>query len=374
MAVTREKILKDLLIEIDDICRQNNMKYTLTGKIGRYIYEKHMFPSRFYHLTIAMTDGDIERLIEIVNSSDNNKRSVEYILNNKKAKDLSIRYFNNETTLINIKELFEHNNYGIFIKIKPISKFPNKVKRKNLKLAKTILKGSQKRLRSCKFSRFIPVLLLKIFMFFVRHSNYRKILHKYNKRLTFFNKIEDLYNEERFKIGFSTFKKSKKKNIYFTDVDINDEHINHRFMISPLIVNKDIEKVKSKATIVFSEMVDTSVPFNDYMNDETIKQLTNIQKSWDDYIRIVTKANNVTKVIHDTWNIYLMTVDLLKLKKFYNKKRIRKIEKYYKNKDYKGYKKEMRNYLKYRRKYNKNKFIDISALEEIIVEAKKVFN
>ena len=83
---SRKEVVTDLLFELDDICRKNNLKYTLTGTFANTVAEEGKFPDEYDYITIAMTQGDIERLIEIVNTSENKHREIEYFLNNPYAR------------------------------------------------------------------------------------------------------------------------------------------------------------------------------------------------------------------------------------------------------------------------------------------------
>ena len=70
---TEKDIQIELLQEIDNICTQNNLKYTLIGTNGINAFVNHTIKNGPISVSIAMTAGDIGRFCEIVeNKNDNN--------------------------------------------------------------------------------------------------------------------------------------------------------------------------------------------------------------------------------------------------------------------------------------------------------------
>ena len=55
MSRSKTDILKELLFEIDKICKENDLTYTLTDEIVQHIVEEERLPDEINHLSIART-------------------------------------------------------------------------------------------------------------------------------------------------------------------------------------------------------------------------------------------------------------------------------------------------------------------------------
>ena len=113
----------ELLAEIEEICSQNNLNYVLFEVDGLNPFHtlKNENPG---FISIAMTQGDIERFSKII-EENHKSRYVEGTFNNPRYDPIYVSYGNKNTTEIPILELSHKKNYGIEIIIHPINKSVN---------------------------------------------------------------------------------------------------------------------------------------------------------------------------------------------------------------------------------------------------------
>jgi len=366
----RREVLIGLLLELDEICRKNNLKYSLTGRVANAIGEENKFPDAFDFLTVAMTQGDIDKFIKIVNDQNSHHRQVEYFLNNPNAIGLQIRYCNSDTTLINVKQIGNHVNYGMYIKIKPIEKIPtSKIRSKFLRFLKLAWKGSKKRLDSCNYKRFLPVLILKGIVQIVGKKNFSRFLYNYNKKLKYIDNWEEIACYEKVRIGRGIFSGELLYNLN----EINIEGCS--LLLSPALMHRIIEKNPTHKTVAINDIEDVNIPFQDIMNSHIVENMYQTQKIRNQYLRIVTLANKPASVMKQAWRTYLMTRDVINFEDVYNEERLQKIYSAIENNDVDTYFEEMNDYLSARKHWYKLKipFIKNNKLEEIIAFAKNKF-
>lgn len=370
MSESRMEVLKELLFELDEICKNNGLKYTLTGEFALMAHTKKQFPKEFDYITIAMTMGDIERLIKIVNTS-NSHRQVEYILNNPHATGLQIRYCNSDTTLINIKEFGTHVNYGFFIRIRPIVRVvKSRKKRKLLKLFKRIWNRSSKRIRSCSYGEIIQVILAKNVIRLIGKKRAAHLLYTYDKKLKYIDKWENLSDYKKIKIGTEKFVNVPTWDLKYVNVG------GKQLLFTECVVNRAIEKIPIHRAVEINEIEKIEVPFNEVLNVDRLGELRRIQKIRDEYFKSVTKAKPSTIYIRNAWNIYLMTRDIIYLRKLYSESEVLKISMALDNKNYETYWEGIRPYIETRKKWRKLKipFLEILELERIESMAKDIFD
>ncbi len=113
----------ELLAEIEEICSQNNLNYILFELDGLNPFHTLKKENPGF-ISIAMTQGDIERFSKIIEEKHKN-RYVEGIFNNPRYDPIYVSYGNKNTTEIPILELSHKKNYGIEIIIHPINKSIN---------------------------------------------------------------------------------------------------------------------------------------------------------------------------------------------------------------------------------------------------------
>lgn len=117
---TKTEIQLELLQEIDDICSKNDLDYMLFEIDGLNPFHKTKETPGL--ISVAMTQGDIDRFAKIIEEDYTENRYVEGIFNNPRYEQIHISYGNKNTTDINILNISQEINYGINIIIHPINK------------------------------------------------------------------------------------------------------------------------------------------------------------------------------------------------------------------------------------------------------------
>ena len=367
--ISRMEVLRELLFELDEVSRANDLKYSITGPQGVEMLKSNSMPKKFDYLTVTMTLGDIERFIDAVNGKVDG-REVEYFLNNPNARGIQFRYCNNNTTCINVKEIGNHTNYGMYIKILPLNDLSLKNRStERLKLMKKIWKGSKKTLLSSNSKNFLQMSLIKIYMFFIGSYKFGIRMYNLNKKLRgidSWNNIRDCQ-----KVGFGRAYYKVKSQWEVDDIIVD----NHKIMFCNEVLEQKAEPLLRHITVMTNDIENTEIPYSEIMSSPDFPELAKAKNERDLYIRTVTKANQATKYIGTAWNTYLMSRNVVNLKNRYNDKRINKIKKLIKRKEIKRYYQFMNPYLKARKKWTKMgvPFIKIDELEDLITYAKKKF-
>lgn len=368
----RQEIVLNLFFELDEICKKNNLNYTMTGVIANSLVEENQFPDSFDYLTVAMTQGDIDKFIRIINDGNNSHRQVEYFLNNPYASGFQIRYCNEDTTLINVKEIGKHVNYGMYIKIKPIEKvIEKKWKAKLLKFLKLTWRASKKDLDSCHYKRYIPVLITKCIVSIVGKKNFSKKLYNFNKKLRYIDNWDEIKQYEKVKIGKGVFYGERIHEL--NDINVS----NHLISLSPEVLHRIIEVKPSHETVLMNDIEDVNISYKEFMtNNDILNKLDKTRKQRNQYLRIVTLSNKAAYVMKQAWRTYLMTRDVINCQDIYNSEKIDNIKKLIESNDYEAYFEEMQEYLIPRRRWKKLKipFIKNQELEQIIELAKNKFD
>ena len=119
---TKQEIQIELLQEIDEICSKNNLKYIFVGVNALNAYLNHTIKNNSRVVSIAMTQGDIDRFCEIVEKSNNKDRYVEGIFNNPDYLPLYVSYGNENTAEFHMIARNKNKHLGICVRIYPIRK------------------------------------------------------------------------------------------------------------------------------------------------------------------------------------------------------------------------------------------------------------
>ena len=119
---TKQEIQLELLQEIDGICSENNLKYIFIGMSALNAYIIHSIKQYDGIVSVAMTQGDIDRFCEIVENQSNNSRYVEGIFNNPNFLELYVNYGNKNTAEIDMLARNKNKHHGINVRIYPILK------------------------------------------------------------------------------------------------------------------------------------------------------------------------------------------------------------------------------------------------------------
>ena len=117
---TKQEIQIELLQEIDEICSKNGLKYIFVGINALNAYLNHTIKNNNRVVSIAMTQGDIDRFCEIVEKSINDDRYIEGIFNNPNYLPLYVTYGNKNTTEFHMIARNKNKHHGINVRIYPI--------------------------------------------------------------------------------------------------------------------------------------------------------------------------------------------------------------------------------------------------------------
>lgn len=365
---SRMDVLRELLVELDQICRENNLKYTLVGEVANQIAENNTFPELYDYISVGMTLGDIHRLIKIVDDIDG--RQIEYFMNNENARGLQFRFCNSNTTLINVKEIDNHVNYGFYIRIRPINDGSNTgFKAKILRLAKGVWKGSCKTMASSNSKRKVLVVLSKMIVGVLGCKNVRKWIYNYNYKLRAIDSWNDIASLNRVVIGKAAFVESEEWELVDVNVDGNT------FMYAPNVIGRYIEALPTHQTVMMNDIENTEIPFTEIINNEQFSEFNKTKEYRDEYLKIVTLANKPAKYIKKCWNTYRMSKDVVAFEDTYNDEVISKIEDAMDNCNQELYFEYMQDYLRAKRRWRRLDvpFIKNDTLEDIIKRAKEVF-
>ena len=119
---TKTDIQIELLQEIEEICLKNNLNYVLAGENGLNAYLNHTIKNGPIDVSVAMTQGDIDRFCEIIEKEYKNNRYVEGIFNSPKYNPFYVSYGNKNTTYFNVVNIDNRIHHGIQVRIYPIRK------------------------------------------------------------------------------------------------------------------------------------------------------------------------------------------------------------------------------------------------------------
>lgn len=112
------KCVLELLEEIDDICKKNNISYSLYGKTAVSAITKHTIEDDCAR--IIMHNDDFTKLCKAMSKERLYTRTFDSMYNNPSYMDYSARYCNSETTNISLDQKANTFMSGIYVEILPI--------------------------------------------------------------------------------------------------------------------------------------------------------------------------------------------------------------------------------------------------------------
>ena len=317
----RMKTMKKMLFEIDEICRANGLKYSLSGSVSLEVLKNGTLPAQFDYISIAMTYGDIDRLINIVNSGGTGSRVLEYIENNLNTRSLLYRYVDKESTLINVDEYGFHTYYGIFIPIIPVrSNDIGKGQQSLLNRRVDIWRAGRSDKRTGIRRRICGRIVDR-----VGKEKYAADLYERAKTKRGVDKWEDIETFDSVRIGRMSFKKRKKPDESVIDDltivrtwDIEDVCIDGKpVMISPMLVNRRVRLERAHQWVMNNEIVETA-PYYETINDNVTRYLNEIDTIFRTVKRTIKSVKPQSDIISNAWNTYLMSKDVVDLRRVYD--------------------------------------------------------
>ena len=112
-----QKKLLQLLKELDQICKENDISYFLQGKTALVALVFQGFIENFRNLSIGMTSGNARKLVHYLEKNCSSDRYWECLLNSPDYPRISIRYGDRDSTDIKITNFGNYSYHGISIAI-----------------------------------------------------------------------------------------------------------------------------------------------------------------------------------------------------------------------------------------------------------------
>lgn len=314
----RDAKLKELLFEIDDICRENGLKYSLIQKCAKFVQEENSFPEEFNNICIAMPLGDLERLEHLINDEGDGSRIVENIHNNPYADNLSARYMDTQTTLIDFDDYTNHTHHGLFIDIRPIKQYdPKHMARPTYnfyrKLWITCCKNRDKKRSSVK--KFAVDALKMIF----GENDLPEKYYRADRDVSMVDSWEDIKNAPAIKCGaFSIRKEDYYNTSYFETFslernwEIEDRVIEgHTVMYCPQFYSRHVIGGLHGNLWAVNNQIVSPEPYETVLNDKIKKKIKKVLAQCNKYKKMKAPILEYEHQIDDAWNVYLMAKDLL---------------------------------------------------------------
>ncbi len=108
----------ELLKEIKEVCKKENIRYYLSGELALFEQEEREIKDEFNNGAVAVFAEDVEKLMVLLDRKEN--RKVESLANNSGFPGFYARYMDTATTLINFTETaftYDTNSLGVNIEI-----------------------------------------------------------------------------------------------------------------------------------------------------------------------------------------------------------------------------------------------------------------
>ncbi|MBQ0078458.1 MAG: hypothetical protein KBS66_01020 [Eubacterium sp.] len=314
----KTRALIDLLKELDEICVANGLEYTVGNEVLDSIIDNGVLPNSVDYISVAMTGGDQERFAEAVNGKIPN-RFVENFLTNTNARRIETRFYNSETTRINLTNYHFHVNQGIYIKIVEVVKEPPKDPKLYLKLA-TVWKRSYMEERITKTSDKFFVGIMNAFKSVFGRDTVAAWLFNYRKKFYRIDKWNDIHNVLFVKAG----RYKLKGNIVGETERVSTNE--GEFSICRKFYGNRITKAVARETMQQVEICDVTVPFKDAMTDSFVEHLENARIAREKFMKVSDKGKEPRKVKQRGWNTYLMSRDVVAMKDLYTDDKIDQLQ------------------------------------------------
>lgn len=235
-----QKKLLELLDEVENICKVNDIDYFLSDHLAYYACTDHLYPDNFCDATIMMRTDDFNAFIDIVNKQNNPDRCIESWLNNPTYAGFSARYVNKNSLMLDVPYIHRYKEYGLSVNIDVIRYAPKgRLRRKALSLYE---KGWEANHKQGKKTRGIKSLLCaavvrfqtlligkkrmakRLFNMFISHYSSADYLTKPKCFIRRFNSKRKCFSAELFRetgygeIEGKKYRVSSKCNKYLTEL------------------------------------------------------------------------------------------------------------------------------------------------------------
>ena len=114
---TKQDIQLELLQELDEICKDNNLKYFLIGLNSLNAYLNNTIRNASRIVAVGMAQGDIDKFCQIIEKQNNSNRYVEGIFNNPNFLPVYVTYGNTNTTDFHMVGFNVNIHHGLHISL-----------------------------------------------------------------------------------------------------------------------------------------------------------------------------------------------------------------------------------------------------------------
>lgn len=297
---SKEQVFTELLFELNEICDKNDIKYSIIGPEARYLIQEKTMPVNIDGLTVAMTIGDVEKLIKSVKS--NGKRGVEYYLNNDNARDFGIRFYNNETLYVDVRDFRNHVMRGHYIEIMEVERIPIKKNKKKAALVKKICKGANINNYTV---RNIKNIVLSVFIRLIRtvvgKERFKRTIYDMNRKFVGIASWDQISKYKKVKVGDKVISNLNSQEIKNINVDGN------QVMLVERLADADIKERYS--TQYYEKYIITET---EPINSENLEKLMYdeikaIAKKIDAYAAKQKSSAKAKSNIKQAWDMYLFS-------------------------------------------------------------------
>lgn len=307
---TKTEIQLELLQEIDDVCSKNNLNYILFEIDGLNPFHKTKETPGL--ISIAMTQGDMERFSKIIEEDFSENRYVEGIFNNPRYTPIHISYGNRNTTDIQILELNHNIHYGIHIIIHPINKSTElngkKIEGLNYRLSKErkIRKTLNKRIENPKFWYVKTGLNVANGIYSLTGGGkryYREI--KKSVSIDKWEDIKDYYevNINNIDIPTEDLKEIRKVEVHGIPLSVNKSS---EGFFNEKMENRIKMDLNTLENLKGPKIIDTEIGYEEVFR-ETEDTLLEAKGANEEIAWKKVKVKNELKTVEDVWNLVEMT-------------------------------------------------------------------
>lgn len=379
IAQQKMNILKKILQELDSICRENNLCYSIAGRCAREIQEKGSFPEKFDYLCVAMTQGDIDRLSQIINQSESSKLVLEDINNNNNAVSLTARLVDCSTTQVNAEEYGSHQFYGIHLDIEPIRRIIKGSKcREKFNKARDRWVESQKKTISDSHKVSVSNNSVESAKSTIKGRRTAKKYYKLEKKYRFLDTWSDIIDADGIRCGgFVINRTNYNKVSRFKDFDIERSWVINtletegiKLMYCNQFYRRRIRSIHSHNWVAKNEIT-LFHPFDKVINDGVKKHLIRAQLMREQHLGFIDASDSYIKVIQKTWNSYLMGKDIIKMERQYDTADFAKLAEVVKSGKIEDFISHIEDYARYLWKWRRVNIpvVQIPEMREILLNA-----
>ena len=144
-------------------------------------------------------------------------------------------------------------------------------------------------------------------------------------------------------------------------------------LFTKCVLNKQIYRAQSMNALK-NNIESVEVPFQEAFEKYALSEkLYQIKKMRERYIKLMRKSKKANQCIDDAWNLYLMTHDIVGLKRYYDKEHILELKEALYGQNYKFYETAITPYRENKAYWTSMgvPFLEIPELEEILLLEKK---